>query len=287
MSRHDPVPQEPVAVEGTVTIVPSGTQQVDVIDEATREVGITRSPPDTTTSGSFTAPGQTLVHTPISGEGVLTVQVTGTWTGQIEFEVTVDGSTWVARALHNGLDSVNATAGNGIFRLGMGAINQHRCRASALSAGQADVTIRSSRGTISSITQALPSGTNTLGAVNQGTPGSSDWRTDQRRGLTISFAPIDVAASGDNTIVAADASRRIKVLSYVVVADAAVTARWKSGAGTNLSGAMSLAANGGVSAPPVPPGGGHWMETAVNQALVLNLGSATGVRGHLSYMLEA
>jgi hypothetical protein len=132
---------------------------------------------------------------------------------------------------------------------------------------------------------AVPvSGTTTS---NQGSAGSADWRMDLRRGLALNFAAIDVAASGDNTLVAADATRKVKVLSYVLVADAAVTARWKSGAAGNLSGAMSLAANGGAVAPAIAPGQGHWLETAVNQALVLNLGGAVGVRGHLSYVLEA
>ena len=108
---------------------------------------------------------------------------------------------------------------------------------------------------------------------------------DQRRGLTVQFGSIDVAASGDNQIVAADATRKIKVLSYVILADNNVTVQWKSGA-TPLSGAMSLIANGGVAAPPVAPASGHWLETAVNQALVLTLGGAIGVRGHLSYILE-
>ena len=98
------------------------------------------------------------------------------------------------------------------------------------------------------------------------------------------FALVDNAASGDNTIVVADATRKIKVQSYVIVADAAVVARWKSGAGTSLSGAMSLAANGGVAAASAA---GTWLlETAVNQALVLNLGAAIGARGHVAYFLE-
>ena len=107
---------------------------------------------------------------------------------------------------------------------------------------------------------------------------------DPRRSQTLLFAPIDVAGSGDNTIVGADATKKIKVASYVIVADAAVTARWKSGAATSLSGAMSLAANGGVALSGSPY---SWLlETAVNQALVLNLGGAIGVRGHLMYFLE-
>ena len=99
---------------------------------------------------------------------------------------------------------------------------------------------------------------------------------------TLLFAVIDTAVSGDNTIVAADATRKIKVVSYVVVGDAALLVRWKSGA-TNLSGAMSLAANGGV-ATAAP---GTWLfETAVNANLILNLSAAIGARGPLAYFLD-
>lgn len=116
-----------------------------------------------------------------------------------------------------------------------------------------------------------------------GTGGATGSGATQTSGLL--FAVIDTAVSGDNTIVAADAARKIKVMSYVVVADAALVVRWKSGAATSLSGAMSLAANGGVATAAAPPG--SWlMETAAAQALVLNLGAAIGARGHIAYFLE-
>jgi hypothetical protein len=102
-------------------------------------------------------------------------------------------------------------------------------------------------------------------------------------GKTPAFASVSVSASGATQIVAADATRKIKVVSYVLVADAAVTAKWQS-ASTDLTGAMSLAANGGVSA--IGSFDAHLMETSVNQALNLNLGGAVGVRGHISYFLE-
>ena len=121
---------------------------------------------------------------------------------------------------------------------------------------------------------------------NQGTASANDWRIDLRRGQTILFAQINAASSGDNTIVAADGTRKIKVLTYVLVADGTVASRWKSGAGTNLSGAMAWVANTGVAPPGGTPAGGHILETAVNEALVLNLSGAIGVRGHMSYFLE-
>lgn len=109
-------------------------------------------------------------------------------------------------------------------------------------------------------------------------------RVDARRGQTLAFAAIDCAASGDNTIVSANATRKLKVYAYVLVVDSAVSVKWKSGAGTNLSGAMSLAANGTLTISGSPSG---WLfETAVNNALVLNLSAAVQVSGHVAYFGE-
>lgn len=104
-------------------------------------------------------------------------------------------------------------------------------------------------------------------------------------GKTLQFVPIDVSGLGDNTLVAAVPSLRIKVISYLVVADLAVAMRFKSGPSTNLSGAVSLLANGSVSAWGQPYG--PVLQTGINEALVLNLGTAVGVRGHLCYFTEA
>jgi hypothetical protein len=92
-------------------------------------------------------------------------------------------------------------------------------------------------------------------------------------------ASVSVASANANEIVAATAGKKIKVMSYVLVADGAVTASWKS-ATTVKSGAMSLAANGGVA---VPAGTVPILETAAGEALNLFLGGAVGVRGHITY----
>jgi hypothetical protein len=54
---------------------------------------------------------------------------------------------------------------------------------------------------------------------------------DLRRGKTVAFATVSVAGAGDNTIVTADAKRKIKLLSYVLVADAALVATGSVAAG--------------------------------------------------------
>lgn len=109
---------------------------------------------------------------------------------------------------------------------------------------------------------------------------------DIRRGAEIKFAVIAAASSGDNTVVAAVTGKRIHVLSYVIVAAAAVSVKWKSGASVDESGVMALAANGGVVVPAIAPGQGEWLVTDPGQALVLNLSGAISVGGHISYFEE-
>ena len=99
--------------------------------------------------------------------------------------------------------------------------------------------------------------------------------------LTPLFASINVAANGDNTIVASPGAKVLRVLSYVLVADGAVAVKWGDTTPTYTSGAMSLAANGGVCAPFSPIG--H-VQTASAKGIVLNLSAAVGVRGHLTYI---
>lgn len=102
----------------------------------------------------------------------------------------------------------------------------------------------------------------------------------------IQFASINISSSGDNTIIAADPARRIKILSYVFVAGGSVNIIFKSGASNSLSGAMPFVINAGIAAPPVAPSTGPYMQTNVNEAFVINLSGAVGVTGHLSYYLE-
>lgn len=106
-------------------------------------------------------------------------------------------------------------------------------------------------------------------------------------GAPTKFVSISTASSGDNTLVAAVTAKKIKVLSYLVVSAGAVTVRFFSGAaGTALTGAMSLI-TGTPATIVAPVSAAHLLETAVNTALVLNLGGNIQVSGHLSYIEEA
>lgn len=101
-------------------------------------------------------------------------------------------------------------------------------------------------------------------------------------GSEAKFAAIDVAASGDNTLVAAVTGKKLRVLSLALVAAGAVVARLESGAGgTALTGQMTLGANGILVLPFNPEG---WFETAAGALLNLELGGAVSVDGSLSYV---
>lgn len=103
------------------------------------------------------------------------------------------------------------------------------------------------------------------------------------------FAAISASSSGDNTVVSAVTGKKICVLNYTAIAAGSVSATWKSGASTSLSGAMPLAANGGA-APSAgsssPLGQVPLFETAQGEELVLGLSSAVLVAGHLAYVLK-
>ena len=99
--------------------------------------------------------------------------------------------------------------------------------------------------------------------------------------VEVKFASVDVASSGDNSIVALVAGKEIRVISYVLVASGgANTLFWNSSVGGALSGGMGLADTGGISAQSQT----GLFETVAGEALELNLSAATSVDGHISYI---
>lgn len=131
---------------------------------------------------------------------------------------------------------------------------------------------------------ATPAGTNLIGTVNAQLDAST-MRDGVGTTLTPKFAVIDAATSGDNTLVSAVASKKIRVLAVFLIAAGTVTARFESGAsGTALTGQMNLIANTGFVLPFSPVG---WFETAVNTLLNLELSGAVSVDGSLVYVEAA
>jgi hypothetical protein len=156
------------------------------------------------------------------------------------------------------------------------------------------------------VVAALPAGTNAIGklAANSGVDigdvdvlslPARDNATDtitasldtaaimnDTTALTPKFAAINATTNGDNTAVAAVVGKKVRVLSYSLVADAAVGVAFEDGAGgSELSGQMAFAANGGISVPFSPVG--HF-ETTANTILNIELDAAANVRGHVTYV---
>ena len=151
---------------------------------------------------------------------------------------------------------------------------------------------------------SLTTGALTIGKVDQGTGGASAWKVDGSavtqpvsgtffqstqpvsqvtgQGRTLLFAAISQGVAGTTQLVAADATKKIKVVSYVFTLSLAGTVKFTGTA--DLTGAMTFAANGGASAMAAPSA--HFFESAVNAALsiVSTIGAANG---HISYFLEA
>ena len=99
---------------------------------------------------------------------------------------------------------------------------------------------------------------------------------------------IDVATAGSNTIVAGVAGQKVRLLGYMLVAANTNTVQWLSNA-TELTGPMTAIA-GVQIAPPQGPfkvtQQVALMVTAPGDPLVLTLGVASQVSGHIYYEMQ-
>lgn len=102
------------------------------------------------------------------------------------------------------------------------------------------------------------------------------------------YAVINHSTDGDNEIVAAVSNKRIKVLQYVISSDQNVDVAFKSGSSTELTGPLHLVAHGHIHAAygsNTPAGLVAVFETAVGQALVMDINGAKTVGGHITYIV--
>lgn len=128
--------------EGSKTVV-------DLPGDATNglDVDITRVAASVA-SGSITANAQSITRA-LEGESGVSVQITGTWVGTLQFEATVDGTNWVAV---NGVGAGTAniattTTVNGLFRNTPAGCASFRVTSTAWTSGTAVVSIRAALGT--------------------------------------------------------------------------------------------------------------------------------------------
>lgn len=99
-------------------------------------------------------------------------------------------------------------------------------------------------------------------------------------------AKIDATSAGDNVILAGVVGKRIRVLAYILAISNNSYIRWKSGT-TPISGEMHMSggSNMAIHMGDQWPGGGlPVLVTEPGEALVLNVGGAVTVGGHMTYM---
>ena len=76
----------------------------------------------------------------------LAFQVTGTFSATVNFEATIDGSTWVALSVWDTPTNTRATTATaaGLFYVAVGALSQVRARISSYASGSVTVLARAS-----------------------------------------------------------------------------------------------------------------------------------------------
>lgn len=94
-----------------------------------------------------------------------------------------------------------------------------------------------------------------------------------------SEAAIDCSSSGDNTLVALVASKKIKVHRLFLVVSTATNLTFKDGS-TSLTGAMAMSANGGFT---LDMQGDPWFTTTAGAAFILNQSGSAQISGRIYY----
>ena len=163
--------------------------------------------PDITASGTLSAAAQ-LVNLPLNGQSSANIQITGTWTGTIQFEGTTGGVTFDPI---NGVFSSSSVPAptatvNGTYRITPGALASIQARMSVFGSGSATIAIRASAGTGGTFAnQVLPikvtDGTNTVGITSAAIGGNES--TTDRFKVNASLRVIDTAQAAGSQLVGA------------------------------------------------------------------------------------
>jgi hypothetical protein len=128
---------------------------------------------------------------------------------------------------------------------------------------------------------ALAAGTNLIGRVSASLETGTLY--SGTTALTPKFVKIAASSSGNNTLVAAVTSKKLRVLAFNFTGNGAVNVKFQDGAsGTDMTGLYYIAAAGGGISVPFNPLG--WFETTANTLLNLNLSGAVAVGGSLVYV---
>jgi len=160
----------PVTAGAVITTTP-GTTGVSVYSDTYGNMRTIVS--DYVQTGTLVNLNDTIVVNQNGGYTAWNVSLSGTWTGVVTFEGSVDGTNWQSiTGRLAGVESgplYNSTSLNGVYR-GNAAGLQFRVRLSAITSGSVTVTIRLGQGPYGVfLNSALPVGTNNIGSISTST----------------------------------------------------------------------------------------------------------------------
>ncbi len=97
----------------------------------------------------------------------------------------------------------------------------------------------------------------------------------------LSGATISANATGDNTVISGTALQTVRIFRMMITADSITSLIFKDGAGTNLTGAVNLSANGSVvldytSTP--------WFVTSAGNGFIINQSGTAIIGGRVWYV---
>lgn len=99
----------------------------------------------------------------------------------------------------------------------------------------------------------------------------------------LTSAVISSAAGGDIAVVAGVAGKTIRVFRLILVVNAATSITFKDSTPTSFSGAMPIAANGGIV---LDFNGDPWYTTAAGKDFVITSSAATQISGTIGYAIS-
>jgi hypothetical protein len=150
-----------IATDKALVVAISPNNTVPVSGTVTANVQL-----DDTVSGTFTATAQTQQFNLNAGRSSISWQFTGSWTGTINFEKSIDGTNWVQMSYHNGMDAVNSTTTNGVYYSSVGSTQYVRLRTSGTWTGTVSWSVARSIGNKAiTLIDSIPSGVNMIGSI--------------------------------------------------------------------------------------------------------------------------
>lgn len=178
------------------------------------------------------------------------IQITGTWSATVQFESSVDCTTWATLTTFGfpgvGLNDVTSATANGQWVTNTPGLCAIRARMSAYTSGTAVAVLRPSSGSFASpstINVAAADGSSNGGALTtkylggNGFPliypmiyNGATWDRSFYCNLT---ATVSVTAAATTQIIALSGTTKIRVCSFSVSMSAAGTAQWIQGTGAN------------------------------------------------------